>query len=67
MSSYPDGYYLYADLDGLPLPAFGVHHSLSVIGPVINHRLGVFGLLLQRETYPAYAHGAGKAQRKTSV
>lgn len=48
--------YLYADLNRLPLSTLGVCHPLSVIQASVDHRLGVFRLLLQRKSHPTNTH-----------
>lgn len=48
--------YLYTDLDRLPVTALGVRDALGVVLPVVNHRLLVPRLLLQREDDAADVH-----------
>lgn len=50
--------YLHTDLDRLPVSALGVRDALGVILGVINHRLLVPGLLLQREDNASDVHVA---------
>lgn len=49
--------HLHIDLNRLPLSALGVRHPFCVILARVDHRLGVFRLLLQGEGDPAHAHG----------
>lgn len=48
--------YLYVDLNRLPLSTLGVCHPLGVVLTAVDHRLRVFGLLLQGEGHPTDAH-----------
>lgn len=52
--------YLYADLNRLPVSALSVRDAFSVIQRVVNHRLLVLGLLLQREDDASDVHVAVK-------
>lgn len=49
--------HLHIDLNRLPLSTLGVRHPFCVILARVDHRLGVFRLLLQGEGDPAHAHG----------
>lgn len=49
--------YLYADLNWLPLSTLGVCDPFCVILARVDHRLWVFGLLLQGEGHPTHTHG----------
>lgn len=50
--------HLDADLDGLSVAALGVRDALGVVLAVVEHRLLVPGLLLQREDHTADVHVA---------
>ncbi len=55
--------HLHADLDRLSVSTLGVRDALSVVLAVINHRLVVPGLLLQREDDAADVHVAVRRKR----
>lgn len=52
--------YLYGNLHGLSVPAFGVRNTLSVVKAVIYGRLIIFRLLLQIKGFSADSHSAEK-------
>lgn len=56
--------YLHTDLDRLPVSALGVRDALGVILAVINHRLLVPGLLLQREDDASDVHVAVRKRER---
>lgn len=56
--------HLHADLDRLPVSALGVRDALGVVLAVINHRLLVSGLLLQREDDASDVHVAMKKRKR---
>lgn len=55
--------HLHADLDGLPVATLGVRDALCVVLAVVNHRLVVPGLLLQREDDASDVHVAVRKKR----
>lgn len=57
--------YLYTDLDRLPVSTLGVWDTLCVVLAVINHRLLVPGLLLQREDDSTNVHVPVKTQTRS--